>query len=880
MADNNFGASFSIDTSNLKAGLNEANRLIRQSESEFRAAAAGLDDWTKSEEGLLARSKTLNSQIDIQKQKIAALVAEKENIIAKMEAEGKSQEEIAQAIDSTNKQIEKEGKQLDKLNKELSRTNTALDKFDKEQEETLTTADKLRRTVEKQEKTLADLKEEYLNVSLEQGKSSKEAKKLANQINQLNGELDENKAKLGDVGEAAANAGDGFTIMKGVAADLVSSGIKSLISGCVNAAQSIMGLAESTREFREDQAKLQSAFQTSGFSAEEASGIYQDFYSILGEEDRAVEAANHIAELADNEEDLAQWSTIATGVLAKFGDSLPIESLTEAANETAKTGKITGSLADALNWAGLSEEEFQKQLDACNTEQERATLITNTLESAYLDEAEAFRTLNGDVISARESIAAMTQAQAGLGAIAEPITTLFRSMGADILTSITPALGTITNGFIGAMTGVEGSGEQMSKGMTSLFEDVAEQAGEILPTMAGSLTGLISALLVGVANALPEILQVVIDTMLSIVNAISANLPAVLLAITNMIPQIITTLVAAVPQLLQAAITLLMAIVNAIPVIIPTLIAALPQVITAIVDALITAIPVLLNGAIQLLNAIVQAIPTILPVLIATLPTIINTIVNALIIGLPMILEGAIQLFLAIVNAIPQILPTLMSAMPTIITTIVKALVENIPLLLQTAFDLFMAIVEAIPEMIGELVNVLPDIITAIVDGLSEGFTDIYDVGANMIEGLWDGIKSMSGWVIDKIQGFCSDALGAVKDFFGIASPSKVMADDVGKNMALGIGEGFSDTMKKVNKTILENLPDTDLDFNLKSNIDRANSQVKKRSGGMGFVQAPKESKNVKITQYITNTAATSRLQLWQNRVATENAVNLGLQTI
>lgn len=875
----NFGASFSIDTSNLKAGLNEANRLIRQSESEFRAAAAGLDDWTKSEEGLLARSKTLNSQIDIQKQKIAALVAEKENIIAKMEAEGKSQEEIAQAIDSTNKQIEKEGKQLDKLNKELSRTNTALDKFDKEQEETLTTADKLRRTVEKQEKTLADLKEEYLNVSLEQGKSSKEAKKLANQINQLNGELDENKAKLGEVDDASDSANKGFLNINNGALAAVA-GIAAIAAAAASAVSSFLGLAESTREFREDQAKLQSAFQTSGFSAEEASGIYQDFYSILGEEDRAVEAANHIAELADNEEDLAQWGTIATGVLAKFGDSLPIESLTEAANETAKTGKITGSLADALNWAGLSEEEFQKQLDACNTEQERATLITNTLESAYLDEAEAFRTLNGDVISARESIAAMTQAQAGLGAIAEPITTMFRSMGADILTSITPALGTITNGFIGAMTGVEGSGEQMSKGMTSLFEDVAEQAGEILPTMAGSLTGLISALLVGVANALPEILQVVIDTMLSIVNAISANLPAVLLAITNMIPQIITTLVAAVPQLLQAAITLLMAIVNAIPVIIPTLIAALPQVITAIVDALITAIPVLLEGAIQLLNAIVQAIPTILPVLIATLPTIINTIVNALIIGLPMILEGAIQLFLAIVNAIPQILPTLMSAMPAIITTIVRALVENIPLLLQTAFDLFMAIVEAIPEMIGELVGVLPDIITAIVDGLSEGFDDIYDVGVEMIEGLWGGIKSMSGWVISKIQGFCSDALGAVKDFFGIASPSKVMADDVGKNMALGIGEGFSDTMKKVNKTILENLPDTDLDFNLKNNVDRVNNQEKKRSSGMSFWQRPEESKNVKITQYITNTAATSRLQLWQNRVATENAVNLGLQTI
>ena len=118
---------------------------------------------------------------------------------------------------------------------------------------------------------------------------------------------------------------------------------------------------------------------TSGKTADSARQSYSDFYAILGESDRSVEAVNHLAKLCNTEEELAQWSTICAGVSATFGDSLPIEGLTEAANETAKVGQVTGPLADALNWAGISEDKFNRQLALCNSEQERAALITSTL---------------------------------------------------------------------------------------------------------------------------------------------------------------------------------------------------------------------------------------------------------------------------------------------------------------------------------------------------------------------------------------------------------------------------------------------------------------------------------------------------------------------
>ena len=73
MAEERLGASFSIDVSQLQAGLKTANKLIRESQSEFKAAAASMDDWTKSEAGLTARNQALTQQMQIQQTKVDAL---------------------------------------------------------------------------------------------------------------------------------------------------------------------------------------------------------------------------------------------------------------------------------------------------------------------------------------------------------------------------------------------------------------------------------------------------------------------------------------------------------------------------------------------------------------------------------------------------------------------------------------------------------------------------------------------------------------------------------------------------------------------------------------------------------------------------------------
>lgn len=215
----------------------------------------------------------------------------------------------------------------------------------------------------------------------------------------------------------------------------LGAGLKAVAALAAAAGAALIGAVESTQEYRTEMGKLDTAFTTAGHSSEAATETYKELQSVLGETDQAVEAANHLAELTDNEQDLRKWTNICTGVFAKFGDSLPIEGLTEAANETAKTGELTGSLADALNWAGVSEEDFQAKLEECTDEQERQSLITETLNGLYADAAQQYKTTNREVIKANRANEEWTSTLAELGGEVQPLVTDIKNMGTTILKS-------------------------------------------------------------------------------------------------------------------------------------------------------------------------------------------------------------------------------------------------------------------------------------------------------------------------------------------------------------------------------------------------------------------------------------------------------------
>ena len=599
----------------------------------------------------------------------------------------------------------------------------------------------------------------------------------------------------------------------------IGAGVAAMGAAIGAAATAFLGLAESTREARENMGKLEAGFTTAGHSAEDAKNTYTELYGILGDDGQATEAAAHLAQLTNNEQELATWTDIATGVYATFGDSLPIENLTEAANETAKTGQITGGLADALNWAGVSEDEFQSKLDACTTEQERQALITETLNGLYSDAAEAYREVNGDIIEAQKATANLNSAMAALGAIAEPIVTKLKQLAADLLQQITPFVELIGTGLTGALEGAEGAAQQFSEGLLGLVTFIVEQLGTMLPTFLEFALQMIGTLATGIAQALPTLVPTIVSIITQLVQTLIDNIPmlidAALQLITGLaqgiinaipvlvaaLPQVITSLVngllAAIPQIIQAGIDLLTSLISALPEIITTIVSAIPEIINGIITALLENIPQIVQAGIDLLVALIQALPQIITTIVQAIPQIISGIVNALVQNIPQIIQAGIDLLVALIQALPQIITTIVQAIPQIISGIVNALVQNIPQIIQAGVQLFVSLIQNLPTIIVEIVKAVPQIVSGIVQAFASLGGEMVSAGANLLHGLWEGISSAASWLWDKVTGWASSLVSGIKSFFGIHSPSTVFAE-IGTNMGEGVGVGFGESMDGV----------------------------------------------------------------------------------
>ena len=239
--------------------------------------------------------------------------------------------------------------------------------------------------------------------------------------------------------------------------------VKAIAGAGVTLGSAWLAAIEGSREYRTEMGKLDSAFQTAGHSSEVAKKTYSDLNAVLGDTGQAVEASQHLAVLAKNEQDLSTWTDICTGVYATFGESLPIEGLTEASNETAKTGILTGGLTDALNWAGISEEKFQEKLDKCSNEQERQKLIMDTLNKTYKDASDQYKETNKDVIESQKAQERLTDAFAEIGRVSEPILTAIKDKVAEMVEAAVPHLENFIQKVKDIITWVKENGDTIDK---------------------------------------------------------------------------------------------------------------------------------------------------------------------------------------------------------------------------------------------------------------------------------------------------------------------------------------------------------------------------------------------------------------------------------
>ena len=743
------GASFSIDITDLKTGLAAANRAIKETNSEWQAAAAGMDDASNSQEGLEANQKRLNKIIPIQQEKVRALTAEYERL-------------IAEGLDPTSKQASDMRIKINKATEELN----------------------------KSEKQLRD----------------------------TTGSLEE-------MSEASSDGGKEVKALGGIAKG-AAVGLGAIVAAAASAVAGFLALAESTRESRTELAKLKQNADAAGVGFENVQDKISDVTSVTGDAGAAMEGLNMLMATGLDTSQIEYAADALTGASMKF-DGLNFESMSEGLQESLAVGEAVGGFAELIERNGDSLEDFNAGLAATSTEAEKQQYVMDYLAKSGLKELnDSYKETNKDLVEANAAAYNMEQTMNELGAVAEPIATIFKNIGATLLQGLLPYVKDLAGAFQSLVSGDVAGGLSQING---IFDGVVASAGNLVTQIAAKVGELLPVILPKVAELLSTLVQ---------------------------------TLIGMAPQLLAAALQLFLGLVQAIPPTITQLLAELPKLAESILSALSEAAPMILDAAEQAFMSVVDALPTVLAALGESLPQILQKIIDFLVNSAPTLLDKCVDFLFSIIRAIPSIVSALAQNLPKIITSITGTLAKNAPKIFSTALSLLGKIGEAIPQIGRELLGQVPQIIGSIVKGLASGYKQMKEIGKDMLKGLWEGMKSLGGWIWDKISGFFNKTIvGGIKKLLGIASPSKVFAQ-MGAFSAQGYAEGFEDSMSDATKAIYDSM-----DFD----PTRPRPRGSGGSGGAGAASGGGRG-DVYFTQNNYSPKALSRAEIYRQ---TKNAAGL-----
>ena len=453
---------------------------------------------------------------------------------------------------------------------------------------------------------------------------------------------------------------------------------------------------------------------------------------------------------------------------ATFGDSLPLEGLTEAANETAKVGQVTGPLADAINWASQAavqqgvalsgnqaaidaynsaladgatqEDAFNAALAACNTEQERAQLITDTLNGVYAEAGAQYQQTNADVIAYRQSQSDLTAAMSSLGQAFMPIVTGLTNVATMLLSGVQPAVQWfVTN----------------------------------LPIIAPILAGIVTTigLLAVVLNA---------STIATTAQTVATNAAAAAQGLLNMV-------------------------MNANPI----------ALIVTLIAGLVVAIIGLWNNSEAFRNFVTGAFQQIQQVA----QVVIDAIVNFFTVTVPNAIGVVIGFFQNLWNSIVSVFNGALSTVSGFVSSVVSFFTVSVPNAVSNMLSAAGRIPGQIASFLGSAlssaasfvgsfassaIQAASQFVSNIVSGLSGLAGRVMSVGSDIVHGIWSGISGAAGWLMNQISGFANNIVSGIKGFFGIASPSKVMRDEVGKYLAEGVAVGWekNDPMASIERDL------------------------------------------------------------------------------
>ncbi len=457
-----------------------------------------------------------------------------------------------------------------------------------------------------------------------------------------------------------------------------------------------------------------------------------------------------------------------------------------------------------------------------------------------------FGTLAGVSSKVSGIFSALGGSLGGISPMLGGIVSAFSALGPAILGGgAIAALGLLNNAFgdqINAMLTLA-----MEKG-PELIQNLTQGIVEKLPELMASGTEMLTSFIEAINVLLPEIVLAGVEIISALIQGFAENLPAIIESIISLVSTIIITLIDSIPYLIKAGISLISGLARGFIDNIPAVLESMEEILDNILDVIFESLPMIIDSGIELISSLAQGIWDNLPAIIESITKILGKLLDTIIKHLPDLIRSGIEIISklsqgiwdnlpAIVKSITNVLGKLLDAiikylpgflqkgveligklaqgiwnnLPQIITTmgnllvrLIGAIRQRLPEFLQQGIQLIgrlaLGIVKAIPGIVAKI----PQVISALVRTFSSLIGQFVGIGANIVKGLWRGISSVKNWILGKIKGFVGSITKGIKSFFGIKSPSKVMADEVGKWLPVGLADGILDNVKPVTKAMDE----------------------------------------------------------------------------
>lgn len=734
-----------------------------------------LEEETKKLNEMEKSTTASSNEIANQKQKVADL----SNELARNEAQ----------YDKNNQTINRYKTQLNLSEAEVNRLTSELDKNKAELNDNRSSYTKLTDTISDQKAKLNDLKVQYGSVVLEQGKNSKESKALANEIKTLSGNIKDNETKLKESTKAVdqftdAEKGAGSETLKlgdlikaNLTSEVIIAGVKGLANAMKSIASGLVNIGKEAIKNYADYEQLIGGVETLfKESADVVEGYANNAYKTAG-----LSANEYMETITSFSASLLQSLDGDTAKVAEVGNM----AVTDMADNANKMGTSMSMIQSA--YQGFAKQNYT-MLDnlklgygGTKTEMER-----------LLADATKISGVKYDISSLNDVYQAIHVIQGELG--------ITGTTAKEASTTISGSLNSMKSAWQNLLTGIADDNADFESLIGNFVESIMTFADNIVPRIEIVMDGLVDLILGMADTLLPKVLDIAVNLVQNLVSGITNNIGTLMTTINQMINTILNALIGMLPQILQAGIQVIVSLITGIAQALPTLIPQIVEAVVLMVETLIDNLDLIIDAGIQLIIGLADGLIKALPILIDKIPIIIDKLINAIVDNLPKILEMGITLIVKLAEGLIKAIPQLVSKIPQIITSLLNG----------------------IKNYFGKMLSIGGDLLGKVKEGITKGISGMLDVGKNLVHGLWNGINNAKQWVLDKIKGFGKSILNGIKSFFGIHSPSTLFRDEIGSNLALGIGEGFEDEMNNVSDMMEDAIP-KDFDVGVNTNYDGIN---------------------------------------------------------